>query len=354
MATNILSAQSLSRVIAQSLPPEAEQQLKSPYDAIAVAVHAALIAVGFRLTGLSEDERLPQSSRAPELPSEWNAQSPSSYSFVYAHSQSAMQFLLRVNRMGGKAVVTAMAIGDDKPVTFDVKVDEYISSSSLPARPVTEAITRPSETTMATEVEVPQSVLTAIQSIFISTGRLSDLANLVRIQQIQKLLPSLRKEGYEDSPLTGVGPSPSNVAPRPAHHEPPTLPRHDPLRMPPRHPFPTGDFPPPGFDDEYDLQRPPRPRGDYGRSDLYPAGLGPNDPFHPMGPNAPLRPGGSGGMHPTFDDPLFAGQGRRPDGQAPPGARWDPTGPGGGPRGPGGFPGGGGNPFGGYGSGDFI
>jgi hypothetical protein len=86
-------------------------------------------------------------------------------------------------------------------------------------------------------------------------------------------------------------------------------------------------------------------------------------------------------MHPTFDDPLFRGQGGQGgfDPAAPPGARYDPVGPGdplrdnrGGPRFPGGGFGGGGfggggfggggfggrggppNPFGGYGGGDFI
>lgn len=88
-----------------------------------------------------------------------------------------------------------------------------------------------------------------------------------------------------------------------------------------------------------------------------------------------MRGGGpSGGMHPSFDDPLFAGRGGGEDDffnpQVPPGARYDPLGPGDGPRrgaggrmgGPGfrgGFDGGGGfggppNPFGGFGGGDFI
>jgi PI31 proteasome regulator N-terminal len=33
-------------------------QLKSPYDAVAVFVHACMLAVGFRLVGLSEEDRL--------------------------------------------------------------------------------------------------------------------------------------------------------------------------------------------------------------------------------------------------------------------------------------------------------
>lgn len=95
----------------------------------------------------------------------------------------------------------------------------------------------------------------------------------------------------------------------------------------------------------------------YGDRDLYPQGLGPRDPFYGgVGPG--LGPQGGGGMHPTFDDPLFAGQGqagRGYDPQAPPGSRYDPVGPGlgGHPRGAGmgGRPP---NPFGGFGDGDFI
>lgn len=137
-------------------------------------------------------------------------------------------------------------------------------------------------------------------------------------------------------------------------------PFNDPLAMPPHRPPPDGDFAPPGFDDEYDLQRPLRgmappypgagsPFG-IGGDDLNPPGLGPHDPFRPgfVGGG-----GGNGGMHPTFDDPLFRGQGRGGfNPHAPPGARYDPTGPGDAPhRGGGGRPP---NPFGGFGENDFI
>ena len=76
-------------------------------------------------------------------------------------------------------------------------------------------------------------------------------------------------------------------------------------------------------------------------------------------------------MHPTFDDPMFGGGdgvggvgGYDP--RAPPGARYDPVGPGDGPpnlrdgprfpggRGGGGFGGAPHNPFGGFGGNDFI
>lgn len=55
---NPLSAGSLSLFMATSLPRGEESQLKGPTEAIALAVHAGMLAVGFRLIGLGEDERI--------------------------------------------------------------------------------------------------------------------------------------------------------------------------------------------------------------------------------------------------------------------------------------------------------
>ena len=164
-------------------------------------------------------------------------------------------------------------------------------------------------------------------------GRITDLAALMKLKIIQKLAPGLQKEGYEDSVHEASQPSSSQnrdgrrdpIPGRDDGNEPPThdplrddrlppfaqpRPFDDPLATGPRRPFPAGEFAPPGFDDEYDMNRPlARPGGDrrplnIGERDLYPPGLGPNDP---------LRGGlggiGGGGMHPTFDDPLFGGMG---------------------------------------------
>ncbi len=55
---NALSADSLVRYLASSLPKDADPQIKSPTDAIAIACHAGMLAVGFRLVGLGEDHRI--------------------------------------------------------------------------------------------------------------------------------------------------------------------------------------------------------------------------------------------------------------------------------------------------------
>ena len=347
--------------MAASLPTESPT-IKTAYEAIALSAHAALISVGFRLVGLGEDHKIEAQSDNEDvqpLPAEWNAQN-GSYAFRYKHRQSSMEFLLKISRMGNKAVIMGMGLGDDKTISTDVKVQEYISEGNLP---------------VSGEASNKEQTAQNIINAFVTVGRLSDLGSLMRVHVIQKLIPSLQKEGYEeDSSTAGT----STRQPAPGRED--DRPRHDPLREerdPPARPYPFQDplahprnprgqipEPIPGFEDEHGIQRPPRgmPQGGFGRigdRDLYPQGLGPNDPFHGgVGPGLG-GPMGGGGMHPTFDDPLFAGQGQRGPGfdpQAPPGARFDPPfgpGQGGHPRGAGmgGRPP---NPFGGFGDGDFI
>lgn len=55
---NPLCAGSLALFMAASLPKSDSPQLKSATEAIALAVHAGMLAVGFRLIGLGEDERI--------------------------------------------------------------------------------------------------------------------------------------------------------------------------------------------------------------------------------------------------------------------------------------------------------
>lgn len=367
---NALSGSTISKYMLASFPANASPQLRNAYDAIALAAHASMLAVGFRLVGLGEEHRVEASSDhdSPQpLPTEWNASS-GSYAFRYKHGQSSMEFLVKVSRMGNKAIIMAMGVPDDRTHTTEVKADEYVSAGNLPLE-------------LAEDQEKDQKS-DAIISTFINVGRLSDFGSLMRVKLIQKLVPSMQKEGYEetreeeDQAATGSRqqPAPGREGNQPQYdplreqRDPPARPHplQDPLVQPRRGPLPD---PMPGFDDEYEVNGPPRgmgpPGGGLGRfgdRDLYPQGLGPYDPMRGgVGPG--LGGGfGGGGMHPTFDDPLFAGQGQQGGrrGQAPPGARYDdPFGPGSGGQG-GGHPRGAGmggrppNPFGGFGDGDFI
>jgi len=295
-----------------------------------------------------------------------------------------MKFVVRVDRLGSKVEIRGLATGDERIARFDFTAREYISPSALPLRIpfVNQEDGSPAEDRGA-------NLHSKLQSLFISESRISDLASLFKISVIQKLAPSLVKEGYEEDPddraarqdaessarsgARPVAPLFPSRLPEPARPSP--YPAPDNFAPPPPRPIPAGDFPPPGFEDEYEINRPPRGGAGYidlrdgrgihnpygiGQSDLYPAGLGPDDPLRSsFVPGRLPGQGGSGGMHPTFDDPLFQGL-RGPenpdfDSQAPPGARWDPIGPGGAPRFGGGRPGGrgSGGSGGAFGSGNF-
>ncbi len=381
-SNSALGAESLLDLMVKSMPAKASDPsspvVKDAYAAIALFAHACMRAVGFRLLGLGEDHKigmdnalgaiymnslLPDASPNPEdikdLPPEWNASS--AYAFRYAHSQSSMEYLMKVSRLGGKALVFAVALPDDKTASFEVKVEDYISEGSI-------------------KNSISNSdIKSAVKNVFISPGRMADLSSLFKINIIQKLAPGIHKEGYEETRTTTEQPRRREET-RPPERDPlrddrpepaRPYPFDDPLAAAPRRPVPQGDFPPPDFEDEYEMNRPPRGLPGYGgrrplnigERDLYPPGLGPYDPLR-MGPRGGGF-GGGGGMFPTFDEPLFAGQGgAQPyDPRAPPGARYDPVGPGdgppnvrGGPRFPGGRGGGNmrGDPFDHFGAEDFI
>ena len=361
-----MSADSLLDYMLKSLPERSEgetQLLKDPYSSIALLCHGSMLAVGFRLKGFGlktiGSKHNPDPEDAQPLPKEWNASS--TYAFRYAHSQSSMEYLLKVSRLGSKALVYGVGLGDDKTASFEVKAQDYISEGSL------------KDESSSTDKK------SALRNIFISNGRITDLAALMRTNIIQKLAPGIQKPGYEETQAAAEQPRrqeerrPPERDPLRDFQPPPAQPYpfDDPLAAGPRRPYPVGDFPPPDFEDEFEMNRPPRgmpgghqPFGNIGERDLYPPGLGPHDPLR-IGPGGGGGFRGGGGMHPTFDDPLFGGQGGggQYDPRAPPGARYDPVGPGdgppnlrGGPRFPGGGSGGGfgGNPFSGFGSGDFI
>ncbi|KAL2076110.1 hypothetical protein VTL71DRAFT_1053 [Oculimacula yallundae] len=371
MANDPLSTESILKHMADAIPTHAKgdsgSDVSSSLDAISLFAHACMTAVGFRLLGFGEGQKNEAELQkiTPRLTDKWNA-SASSHSFLYAHSQSSMEYVVKVDRLGGKAEIRGIGLGDERISRFEITARDYISNSALPLR-----------ITLTADGEEDRSDLEAkLKDVFISPHRIQDLAAEFKTTIIQKLIPNLHKEGYEESaaardardereegharrqprqdPLRDPG------LPEPAR----PYPFHDPLAAPRHPPVPAGDFPPPGFDDEYDLNRPLRgmapqfpgagsPFGGIGHNDLNPPGLGPHDPLR--GSFVGGGPGGfGGGMHPTFDDPLFGGQGQGQggNGRAPPGARYDPTGPGDGPqRGGGGRPP---NPFGGFGSNDFL
>ncbi|KAI9891076.1 MAG: hypothetical protein M1814_003275 [Vezdaea aestivalis] len=365
MASNPLSAKSLQQAMSTVLP-EAQTSLKNVFEAIALTAHAIMTSLDYKLVGLDEDDTLP-SRDSLELPDTWC--SGSSYAFQYSHPQSSLKFIMRISRLGTKALLHGIAPGDDKTASFEVVASEFLDTSKFPLS--------------INHCSTGQELSSASQ-VFLSDGRLADFAKLFKVSIVQKLTPALWKEGYEESESSAASRQDTSGTPSsqptrplrgPAFEPPRPHPLNDPLAIGgPRRPFP--DFAPPGFENEHEVGLPGRGGPAFGgrnplnigEGDLYPPGLGPHDPLRPnFGPQGGLGGGMGGGMHPTFDDPLFhpgpGFQGGPRGGPAnPPGARYDPVGPGDPPQDPRAgsrFPGGGlggrpPNPFGGYGDGDFI
>lgn len=328
---------------------------------------------------------------APRLPANWNA-SFGSHSFLYAHSQSSMQYIMKIDRMGSKAEIRALGVGDEKIHRFEVTARDFISSGALPVRIPFSPAASGSGAEKQTEDRSPEGGLhDKLRNVFISETRIKDLASLFRINIIQRIIPRLLKEGYEEteddrqamddarSEQRRQGRSDNDIErrmPEPPLEPEPALPQPypnaDPLAGNPTiPPTPAADFPPPGWEDPLDMNRPipsarslPPPHNPLGigHDDLNPPGLGPYDPLRgAFIPGHGSGSGSHGGMHPTFEDPLFQGPRRGGNGesdfdsQVPPGARWDPVGPnlpGFGRRRPGGG-GGSFNPFNGGGFGGF-
>lgn len=292
-----------------------------------------------------------------------------------------MSFVLRIDRMGTKVEVRALAVGAENIHRLEYAVRDLVVAKNLPLR-----ITLDSDGN-----EDRRDLAEKLQKLFASDTVIDKILQDIRVQIVQKLIPKLQKEGYVETEEVREAEANARderraqeargdpTAPfRPAGIPQPYMPYPQPgliddnaHRRPP-----PGDFPPPGFEDEHEINSPPRmmgglrmPPSNIGHDDLNPRGLGPHDPLRGsfVGGGLP-RPGGFSGMHPTFEDPLFTGQGGwggQPgpgpdpsayDPQMPPGSRWDPVNPSGGPRFPGrGGQGGGSSGFGfGFGSGDII
>jgi len=297
----------------QSLPsllPLNGKTLGSQYDAIACLLHTALIALGFRL--IAVDDAAPASAVLLDgvLPAEWNNHSPGNYTFRYRHEQSSLEYVVKVAKLGSRTLINAIAVESDKAASLDVSTDDFTSPSFFPY-------------TFTTEGAPP------LVHGFISSNRVADIIGQFKVKIIQKLIPSLNKQGYTEQSEENRGEptSASSMPPRPQPYLPPhrpDLPSDLQPRVPPQNPL------------------------EIGRRDLDPLGLGSN-PFAPP----PLFPSQADGMYVGPNHPIFGGRGQGgglgrgpwggdgylPPMGAPPGARFDPVGPNFG--GQGGFPRGG-------------
>ena len=182
---------------------------------------------------------------------------------------------------------------------------------------------------------------------FVSSNRVDDFVTQFKLTTLRELMPGLPKEAYTERMDADAGPSrlrESEAAPParvqlegpPRPEAPPQPPRGAAPYAPPTNPLEIGR-----------RDRDPFPSNPFAPSPLFPDSggdgmfVGPGHPIFGTG----MRGRGPGGMGP------WGGDGFLPPLGAPPGARFDPVGPGIGPGAP--FPGrgpnprGGGGPFGG-------
>ncbi|KAF8639931.1 hypothetical protein AX17_001181 [Amanita inopinata Kibby_2008] len=297
MTTNALDPSALISSLPRLLP-ESQDSLTTPHDAIAALLHATMASLSFRLIAINESSL---SDAANVLPAEWNKDGPGSYTFKYRHNQSSLEFLIKVISLGRRTLVNAIPLESDKVATLDIATDDFTSASFFP------------------------HTITSDQPLihgYISSNRVADLVSRFKLAIVQKIMPGLRKEGYTEEievPATSAGAPSSSQNPPPARPQP--------------------VIPPTGPERPFE-SRPPFPDNplEIGRRDRVPF------PENPFAPPSLFPPGSGDGMyvgpeHPIFGArrdrrDLFSGQGPwggdgyLPPLGAPPGARFDPVGPG--------------------------
>ncbi|CAL1701438.1 unnamed protein product [Somion occarium] len=325
MSRNILDPSSLLSTLPSLLPPS-KKKLETPHDALAALFHTILFVLGFRLIGVDENSPAREISDGV-LPDEWALHAPGTYTFRYRHDQSSLEFIIKVCKLGSRTLVHAIAVESDRIASLDIATNDFVSPSFFPH-----------------DLSAPDAA--PLVHGFISSNRVADLVSEFKLAIIQKLVPGLRKEGYTESITDISSASGSRPAPAPGPEPEPSRPEPVP---PPFAPPQTGPW----------AEQPRNPL-EIGRSDLEPPF--PRNPFAPpslfredegngmyVGPEHPIFGPGMRGRGPTGQGP-WGGDGYLPPMGAPPGARFDPVGPGLGPhpggplpgrRGPGGVPRGG-------------
>ena len=106
MSPNILDPSALLQSVPTLLPED--KKLGSQYDAIAVLLHTAMIALGFRLIGV-DDSSFATSYDNNVLPSQWNTHTPN-FTFRYRHDQSSLEFVLKLAKLGKRTLINAIAV----------------------------------------------------------------------------------------------------------------------------------------------------------------------------------------------------------------------------------------------------
>ncbi|CCM04835.1 uncharacterized protein FIBRA_07028 [Fibroporia radiculosa] len=299
MSSNVLDPAALISTL-PNLLPTTRKRLEYPQDALAAIIHTTMFALGFRLIGV--DEASPARTILNSvLPDEWNQHAPGNYTFRYRHEQSSLEFIVKIVKLGSRTLVNSIAVESDKAATLDISTNDFVSPSFFPH-----------------DLSSPDAQ--PLIHGFISSNRVADLMSQYKLTTVQKLIPGLRKEGYTeqsaDPPISAGGSQPRADVPPPARPtpvEPPYAPDRSRLYTPPRNPLEIG---------RRDLD--PFPRSPFAPPSLFPDN-GDDGMF--VGPNHPIFGPGMRGQGPGGRGP-WGGDGILPPMGAPPGARFDPVGPG--------------------------
>lgn len=287
---------------------DVENAVRSPQDALALLCHTVFTRLSFRLTSLSDSSTSQvESFPGNALPATWNKHGPSSYTFRYAHEQSSLNFLVKVISLGSRILIHATALESNRTESYEVEIDRFTSKSYWPWKK---------------GVSHSEPLVNG----YVSSTRLSDFIFGFQVKIVQKLIPGLRKDGYEEVASTDQGSSSSAQASSSSSTQGDRQPPPRPLYQP--------------DEDDYPMQQPPfRNPLIIGDRDLDPLGGRGGGSFGPPplfgGGGMPRLPGGDdgGGMfvgpnHPIFRDRFpQQGGGGIGGGPIPPGARYDPVGP---------------------------
>ncbi|KAH8988599.1 PI31 proteasome regulator N-terminal-domain-containing protein [Lactarius akahatsu] len=264
MAPDLLDPAALTASLPNLLPHN-RKKVESQQDAITALVHTSFHALSFRLVAV--DDSTPASIILEGvLPDSWNSHGPGSYTLRYRHEQSSLEFVVKVVKLGSRTLINGIAVESDKTASLDIATNDFTSPSFFP---------------FDAQAANPPPLIHG----YISSNRVADFLDQLKLKIIQNLMPGLHKEGYTEGPPATSPPSSLLMGPERIFGEPSS---RNPLEI--------------------------------GRRDLDPLGINPLGGFGPP----PLFPGSGG-------DGMFVGPNHPIFGQPPPGARFDPVGPGLGP-----------------------
>ncbi|BDA44760.1 probable proteasome inhibitor [Coccomyxa sp. Obi] len=299
----------------------ARPHFRSKYDRLAYAIHAFLLADGYKLVATGKDAdvfstEIPADS--PEVGMEgWTDLPNGEYAFRYVDTTGKRNpIMLKMTPMNNKMLLLWASPGSfNEPRMLELDVDDYVDDNIKPDDPTS-------------AYKNLGDLASRLQSTFY-VGAAKDAA-----APPAEAFSTATQAGSEVSPLST---SMSAAASRSVEEDPTSE-----LKGPPTHPTPVPYVPSIGTDDLRPPVHPPGPAvgpGGFPPGGPQPGGpvpgglpgrrgggmhVGPGDPLF-RGPPGGLRPEGGPGMFPGFmGGPGYDADPEYPPSSLPPGAHWDP------------------------------